>query len=235
MIPLIGMIAHTELNRFKMPATTMPLAYTAAIEKAGGLPVILPFSHAHDILPAIAGSVQGFLFPGGNDIDPSFYNETPVPELGAVNKDLDLFQMAVLKLAIAQEKPVLAICRGIQLVNVFLGGTLVQDIPSQIGDPFLTHLQDDMDTDHPIDIEPGSRLHQLFGPHIVVNSRHHQSVKEPGKGFVVTARAPDGVIEAAEHKNLPIDMVQWHPERMLQKNDQMLPLFKAFIERCLAG
>ena len=233
MKPLIGVVAHTELNRFNMPATTIPLTYTAAIESAGGVPVVLPFTQDDNMLRSMTEAIQGFLFPGGNDIDPLFYNEKDLPELGSVDRALDLFQMAVLKLAMAREKPVLAICRGIQLVNVCLGGSLFQDIFSQFDGPVLKHLQGNRDTEHLIDIEPGSRLYGLLGPHVVVNSRHHQAIKAPAAGLVITARAPDGVIEGAQHESLPMDLVQWHPERMLQHSGDMLPLFKAFVERCL--
>ncbi|MCK5685146.1 gamma-glutamyl-gamma-aminobutyrate hydrolase family protein [bacterium] len=234
MKPLIGIIANNDLNRFKMPTNMIPLAYTSCIEQADGIPVILPFTKNRNILPAMIEHIQGVLFPGGNDIEPEFYNEPPDKKLGEVDKDLDLFQIEVLNLAIAQKKPVLGICRGIQIVNVALGGTLIQDIPTHFNTPTLRHMQKTIsfDTDHEIKIVPGSRLYELFGTHIMVNSRHHQSIKNPGKGLVVTALAPDGVIEAAQHKTLPIDLVQWHPELMMQKNKDMLPLFKTFIQKC---
>ena len=233
MKPLIGVIANTDLNRFGMLTTTVPTAYTSAIEKAGGIPVILPFTRDTNLLACMADSVQGVLFPGGKDIDPQCYHETPAAELGKVDRSLDFFQMALLELAMADKKPVLAICRGIQLVNVALGGTLFQDISSRF-DSGLRHMQTTIsfDTDHSVEIEPGSRLHDLFGPRMMVNSRHHQSIDELGKGLEITARAPDGVVEAAQHKVLPMDLVQWHPELMMQKNNDMLPLFQAFIDKC---
>jgi putative glutamine amidotransferase len=234
MKPLIAVIGHTDVNSFGSPSTSTPLGYTSAIEKAGGAPVIIPFTGDHSVLPAVADLVQGFLFPGGLDIDPGFYNEPPSGMLGEVDKDLDLFQMAVLELAMERKKPLLAICRGTQLINVALGGTLFQDIPSQFEKSTLRHMQEKLsfDTDHVVDMEPGSRLHGLFGARMEINSRHHQSIKEPGQGLEITARAPDGVVEAAQHRTLPMDLVQWHPELMMQKNNDMLPLFKSFVERC---
>ena len=232
MKPLIGIIAHTELNRFQMQVTAIALSYTASLEMAGGVPVILPYTADIGILAAMTGPIHGFLLPGGKDIDPTFYQETPIMELGEVDTALDRYQMAVLDLAMAQGKPVLGICRGIQVVNVALGGSLFQDIQSQFRTPTLKHTQATGDADHSIDIVPGSRLYGLFGPHIMVNSRHHQSIKEPGKDLVITARAADGVIEAAQHNTLPIDLVQWHPERMMQHNGIMLPLFEAFVKKC---
>ena len=232
MKPLIGIVAHTDLNQIKIPAVSVALTYSDCIEKAGGLPLIIPLTRDRDVLAALNGHVQGVVFPGGNDIDPSFYKEAPVRELGRVDQNLDRFQMAMLDLAMSQKKPVLAICRGCQLVNVALGGTLFQDIVSQFAAPTLEHLRDDADTQHPIDITPGSRLHALFGSRIQVNSRHPQCIKAPGRDLLVTARAPDGVIEAAQHQTLPMDLVQWHPERMLSGNNQMLALFRAFVEKC---
>ncbi|OGR12784.1 MAG: hypothetical protein A2277_01845 [Desulfobacterales bacterium RIFOXYA12_FULL_46_15] len=234
MNPLIGVIANIDLNRYDMPATVVPLAYTTSLEKAGGQPLIFPLTLDETFLPVMADAVKGFLFIGGNDIDPGFYNEMPEKELGKVDKTLDMFQMAALKIAMAREKPVLGICRGIQIVNVALGGTLFQDIPSQFDPPVLNHMQDTIsfETDHEVDIEPGSELHDLFGSHIRVNSRHHQSIKTLGKDLIITARAPDGVIEAVRHKTLPMELVQWHPELMMQKNNDMLPLFKMFVEKC---
>ncbi len=128
--------------------------------------------------------------------------------------------MAVLQEVMTLQKPVLAICRGIQLINVALGGSLFQDIPSQFPAAALKHMQNTLSygVDHPVIIEPGTRLFDLFGPRIMVNSRHHQSIKAVGTDLIITARAPDGVIEAAQHKTLPMDLVQWHPELMLRQN-----------------
>lgn len=234
MKPLIAVIGHTDVNCFGSSTTSTPLAYTASIEAAGGVPIIIPFTEGPSIFTAMTDQVHGFLFTGGIDIDPGFYNEPPSSQLGTTDKALDLFQMALLELAMEQKKPVLAICRGTQLVNVALGGSLFQDIPSQFETSTLKHMQDQIsfDTDHAVEIEPGSRLHDLFGPCMEINSRHHQSIKALGQGLDITARAPDGVVEAAQHQTLPMDLVQWHPELMMQKNNAMLPLFQSFVERC---
>ncbi len=234
MKPVIAVVGHTDLNKFNMPATSIPTAYTHAVEKAGGVPIILPFTPDLDILPAMAASVRGFLFTGGKDMDPAFFHQAPIRELGEMDTALDRFHLGVLELAMAEKLPVLAICRGLQVVNVALGGALFQDIYTQAPGPVRKHTQDviSFDTDHEIDIAPGSRLHAMFGDRIPVNSRHHQAIDRLGENLVITARAPDGIIEAAEHQTLPMDLVQWHPELMLQKNDDMLPLFKSFVDRC---
>lgn len=237
MLPLIAIVAHTDENRFKMPAVNIPTAYTSAVEQAGGIPYILPIIQDLSLLPRMANQADGFVFPGGFDLDPAHFNESPLPTLGRVDKALDEFQLAAFTLAMEMRAPVLGICRGAQLINVALGGSLFQDIASQFDTPVLDHMQKKihLGTDHSIEIEPGSRLYKMFGPNIDVNSRHHQAIKELGKDLKSTAVSPDGVIEAAEHTGLPIDLVQWHPELMMLANRVMSPLFKSFIDRCRAG
>ncbi|MCG8635912.1 MAG: gamma-glutamyl-gamma-aminobutyrate hydrolase family protein [Desulfobacterales bacterium] len=237
MSPIIAIVAHTDKNRFDMPAVSIPTAYTQAVEKAGGIPLILPFTGNSDLLPRMAAHADGFLFPGGFDMDPAYFNEAPLPELGRVNRELDVFQVAAFETAMEMKKPVLGICRGAQLINVALGGSLFQDIASQFGEPVLDHMQKQIHfgTDHPVEITRGSRLFGMFGSGIMVNSRHHQSVKDPGAGLRITAKSPDGVVEALEHTALPIDLVQWHPELMMLGNQAMAPLFSAFVRSCKGG
>lgn len=237
MKPLIAVVAHTEINRFGILADNISVTYTEAVEKAGGLAMILPFTQNRENILLSVEKADGFLFTGGMDVDPAFYGEKRTHALGPADPDLDRFQMAVCHAVMACRKPVLAICRGIQIINVALGGSLFQDISSQFEAPVLKHMQDQIsfEVDHPVSIEPGSRLFDLFGPDILVNSRHHQSIKKPGKDLIITARAPDGIIEAAQHKTLPMDLVQWHPELMLRKNDDMLLLFTSFVHRCRYG
>ena len=238
MKPLIAVVANTAQiktgNRFGVLANNISVNYTEAVEKAGGLAMILPFTQKLDIIPLLVEKADGFLFTGGIDVDPAYYDEKGISGLGSVSTELDRFQMTVFHAVMSCRKPILGICRGIQLINVALDGSLFQDIPSQFSAPTLKHMQDELsfEVDHPITIAPGSRLFDLFGSTIMVNSRHHQSIKAIGRDLIITARAPDGVIEAAEHKTLPMDLVQWHPELMLRKNDDMLCLFESFINRC---
>ncbi len=167
-------------------------------------------------------------------MDPAYFSEAPLPELGRVDKELDVFQVAAFETAMEMKKPVLGICRGAQLINVALGGSLYQDIGAQFSTPVLDHMQKQIHfgTDHPVEIAHESRLFGMFGPRIMVNSRHHQSVKDPGKGLMITAKSLDGVVEALEHTTLPIDLVQWHPELMMLGNQAMAPLFDALIKAC---
>ncbi len=234
MSPIIAIVAHTDLNRFKMPAVSIPTAYIQAVEQAGGIPLILPFTENCDLLPRMSAHADGFLFPGGFDMDPAYFNEAPLPGLGRVDKELDVFQLAAFETAMEKKVPVLGICRGAQLINVALGGSLFQDIGSQFSTPVLDHMQKQihLGTDHPVEVNPESRLYEMFGQRIMVNSRHHQSVKEPGQELRITATSKDGVVEALEHTRLPIDLVQWHPELMMLDNQAMAPLFDAFINAC---
>lgn len=234
MDPLIAIVAHTDTTASGHEAVIIPISYAAAVESAGGIPFILPYTRRLDRLQEMARGAAGFIFPGGFDIDPALFGEAPLPELGRVDRDLDSFQIAVFRLALEMKVPVLGICKGAQLINVALGGSLYQDIASQFDTPVLTHMQAKLHTgtDHPVEISPNTRLHGLFGPRIWVNSRHHQAVKKPAPDMRITAKSSDGVIEGLEHQDLPIDLVQWHPELMLRQDPAMLPLFNAFVRRC---
>lgn len=230
--PRIGIVASLDRTRPGLPANVLHLGYTAAIERAGGIPLILPFSADPAVRADMTAQLDGFVFPGGMDIDPVRYDEAPQAGLEEVDAELDGYQFAMLRAAFARRKPVLGICRGCQLINVALGGSLVQDIDSQWPTPPLPHRGRGRDSEHPVRIEPGSRLARLFGGEMLVNSRHHQAIREVGRDLLITATAPDGVVEAAEHSVLPIHLIQWHPERMLQKDGLMLPLFQEFVDSC---
>jgi len=232
MPPTIGIATNVDENKLGMAINSLPRTYAAAIEKAGGLPIILPCSSDTVLLSLMAERVDGLLLPGGIDLDPTWYHEEPSAGLEVVDRELDVFQLALLKAIIALRKPVLGICRGCQLINTAFAGSLFQDINSQWQNPPLQHRGPNHDTEHSVRIVAGSRLFQMFGSEILVNSRHHQAIKDIGRDLRVTAVAPDGVIEAAEHRELPIHLVQWHPERMLVKDDLMLPLFQEFVEQC---
>ena len=234
MKPVIGIVANKDMNRLNMAASMVTCTYVSALEAAGGVPIVFPFTLNSGNLVSMLSSVDGVLFPGGGDVDPQLYDEPENGQMEKVDRELDCFQMIMARLAIERQMPVLGICRGIQLINIVLGGTLVQDIPTQMAESALSHQGQGISrtTEHEIDIVAGTRLHSFFGTRIMVNSWHHQSIDELGKGLVVSAMASDGVIEAAEHRSLPVDLVQWHPELMMQKSSDMLPLFNAFVEKC---
>lgn len=207
--------------------------YCRAVIKAGGIPVISAMAEAGDY----AAIADGILFTGsGCDIDPKLYG---CENQGSVDCDpvLDDMELQLFDAFYKAGKPILGICRGIQLINVALGGTLVQDIPQEIPD-LKVHdpIYKKEATHHPVVAKDGSLLHTLFGSEFLTNSFHHQAVKACGRDLVATAVSTDGVIEAVAHTSLPIIGVQWHPERMISEENNggpdMLPLFRHFIQLC---
>lgn len=200
--------------------TGVNAAYVRAVLRAGGVPLVLSpligVAHNGTLLDAL----DGLVLSGGEDVDPAHYGHTPHPDLGAVDPLRDAFELAIYRDAAARRLPVLAICRGIQLVNVALGGTLWQDIPSERPEA-IPHAQGTGrdDRTHPVEITPGSRLADALGTtRCEVNSFHHQSIRDLAPGLLVTARAPDGEIEGVEAAAEDGWMlaVQWHPEEFHQ-------------------
>jgi putative glutamine amidotransferase len=213
--PRIGLTAATRTGD-RTERCTLNSAYLRSVTEAGGLPLVLP----PDIGPAQAGAalevLDGLIFTGGADLAPSAYDAPPHPRLEATDSRRDAFELALFRAAWARRLPVLAICRGIQLVNVALGGTLWQDLPSELPGA-LPHLHpgDRTDRTHPIAIVPGSRLASVVGTtSLQVNSFHHQAVRRVAPDLVPSAAAPDGVIEGLETPaGAPWVLgVQWHPE-----------------------
>lgn len=214
-------------------------AYVTALESAGLIPVIIPPLSSDRAAAAILDSVAGLVLTGGEDVDPARYGEPRHEKIRAVNAARDATEAALIEEAKARGTPVLAICRGIQILNVALGGTLVQDIPSQC-DTDIAH-DDEGPRDsraHDITIEPGSRIEAAMGTsHCSVNSFHHQSVKRVADGMRITARSPDGVIEGLESidEDWWVMAVQWHPEEMTGSPEPWdRGLFKAFARQISA-
>lgn len=230
----IAIAANTGINKNGQTITNVPVEYNRSVQRTGAVPVILPPAGDEQTLALMLSRVDGLILPGGLDIDAHYFNQKMHPACRASDPELDTFQICLVHLAVELKMPVLGICRGAQVINVALGGSLVQDIPSQVSESGIGHKQEvfSYGTDHDVRFDPGSRLYRLFGESLCINSRHHQSIDTPGKGIRITAWAPDGVVEGAEHESLPFDLVQWHPELLMQKNDDMLPLFKQFIRNC---
>jgi len=208
-------------------------AYVTALENAGLVPLIVPPLSSASAAAAVLDSVSGLVLTGGEDVDPARYGEERHEKVRSVNAARDATEAALVEEAKARGMPVLAICRGIQILNVALGGTLVQDIASQCG----TDISHDEDSprdsrSHELDVEPGSLIAKAVGTeHLRVNSFHHQSVKRLADGMRVTARAPDGVIEGLESTDEGwwVMAVQWHPEEMTESPEPWdRGLFKAF-------
>lgn len=230
----IAIAANTEHNKNGQTITSVPVVYSRCVQRVGAVPVILPPTRDEQTIALMLSRVSGLILPGGLDMDARFFNQEMHPACKASDPELDTFQVVLVNLAVELKMPILGICRGAQVANVALGGSLVQDIPSQVPESGIVHMQKmfSYGTDHDVRFDPGSRLCRLFGDSIRINSRHHQSIDAPGKGIRITAWAPDGVVEGAEHESLPIDLVQWHPELLMQKNDGMLPLFNRFFRNC---
>jgi putative glutamine amidotransferase len=199
-------------------------AYAEAVTAAGGLPVHLP---QHVDPAAYAGHLDGVLLSGGADVDPVRYGAVADPATGPVERERDTAELALLELAVTEELPVLGICRGLQVLNVWAGGTLHQDQPA--------HARYDLRVDDAFDevtVEPGSRLAALHGEQVRVNSLHHQAVDRVAETLVVTARSVDGTVEALEWPGHEVIAVQWHPELLAGAASD--PLFAWLVERARA-
>jgi putative glutamine amidotransferase len=206
-----------------------------ALESAGLIPLIVPPLSRASAAAVILDSVSGLVLTGGEDVDPARYGEKRHEKIRSINAARDATEIALIEEAKARGKPILAICRGIQILNVALGGTLVQDIPSQL-DTKIAHDEDSPrnSRSHDISIEPGSLIAKAVGTeHCTVNSFHHQSVKRVADGMRVTARSPDGVIEGLESTDdWWVIAVQWHPEEMTDSPEPWdRGLFKAFAQQ----
>ncbi len=206
-----------------------------AIERAGGLPVLIPCGLRQETLRAIYERMDAVLIPGGGDVDPSRYGADRHPLTDRIDPDRDQTEMTVARWAVEDDLPLFGICRGHQVMNVAMGGTLVQDIPSQMDTTIAHNMAKELPRSahgHEVCIKPDSRLAEIIGSTVVaVNSYHHQSVEQPAPIATVTAYAPDGVVEAIEHPDRRFVLsVQWHPEDMAGDEEAMQRLFDAFVD-----
>lgn len=208
--------------------------YIRAVEKAGGIPIVLPVIGEYEKIKKQIELCDAIIISGGQDIHPMFYNEEPNQKLGLVYSKVDQYQISLAKLALENNKPILGICRGHQVLNVACGGSLYQDTSEMDGN-ILKHSQQGKryDYSHKIIIKEDSMLRNLLGEESLVNSFHHQCIKDLGKGLKVSAVATDGVIEAIEMEGMNFVLgVQWHPEMMVTESEDMMVIFKELIRRC---
>ena len=232
--PLIGV---TPCYNYKTNETFIRYGYCEGINKSGGLAMLLPVTGDDELLHDIVERCDGILISGGPDIDAKFYGENNMPYNGEISPHRDYLEVYIAKKAIELNKPLYGICRGIQVMNVALGGTLYQDIYTQIDDcKLVKHAQDAPKwyPTHDISIEKGSRVWKSFmKDRIRVNSFHHQAVRDVAPGFRVTSRAPDGIVESIELEGHIFAVgVQWHPELMWNEYPEFLGLFMDFIDSC---
>jgi putative glutamine amidotransferase len=202
--------------------------YLDAVVEAGGIPLLIPTTYSSSLVSHYLGRIHGVLLPGSpTDIDPSHYGAQPHPKLGKLYPERESTDFQLLKHAEESNLPVLGICFGVQSLNVFRGGRLVQDVPSEVHNAVIHD-----ESTHKVRIENGTLLSKLAGvTDLEVNSFHHQSVERPGTNLRVVATAPDGVIEAVEDVSGRFVVgVQWHPERGWRENEFSRRLFSAFIQ-----
>ena len=226
-----GSAAHQPLGRL----VQSDLDYLEGVIHAGGVPVILPSVVAPRMAEVLLDGIDGLLLSGGSDLDPDYYGEECAPELGVTIPERDAFEIALVRLALGRRMPIFGICRGMQVLNVALGGTLYQDLPSQLGKDALNHWQETpkWHPAHEIEILHDSHLAQITGSQNArVNSYHHQGIKDLADGLAATARSSDGVIEAVEYRDFTIQWiigVQWHAEMMREVGMEHQNLFEAHV------
>lgn len=233
---IVGILGSTSVATADSgPKQYLNRAYVWAVENAGGTSVILPVTRDPEAIARYLGLVDGLLLSGGVDVAPACFGEAPHPQLGTVDDDRDATELPLIREALAQDMPMFAICRGIQSLNVALGGTLYQDIPAQTPSS-IHHQQSDVgiprsQTSHSVHIALDSRLRHIVGlPEMQTNSFHHQALKQVAAGLVVTACAPDDIIEAAESPaHRYVVAVQFHPEETAPNDLPSRQLFEAFI------
>lgn len=232
MRPIIGIACGHEAKegRDRYYVNTVNIRMVA---ENGGVPVLLPNPFDEDKLKAALDMVDGLYLPGGVDVDPHLYGEEPLAGMGSFDPDWDAVDVVLAQAALERNMPILGICRGMQVLNVAAGGTLYQDIPSQVPGA-LKHSQKGprWAASHAVELDGESRLAKTLGAtELRINSYHHQAVKDVAPGFRSVANAPDGVIEAIESTQHRYAVgVQWHPELMIERDPMYKALFVDFIE-----
>ncbi|MGM0601769.1 MAG: gamma-glutamyl-gamma-aminobutyrate hydrolase family protein [Bacillota bacterium] len=216
--------------------------YSDSVSAAGGYPYILPYLAAREddqeYIENFIADFDGVILPGGSDIDPALYNSYPQKNLGQIYPERDRWELKILEIAKKLKKPILGICRGFQLINIYYGGSLKVDVcgnntGSRI--PHMALMVPKYYKTHKIEIKENTKLSEIMNgrTEISVNSYHHQAVETVGSGLTVSASAPDGVVEAVEDRNYPyLFGVQWHPEMMAGNDPEQLRIFENFIEFC---
>lgn len=234
--PIIGITPQYD---YKNNFVRIQANYLKAIKAAGGIPYLLPLEIDNSDLDQIIKQFDGFLFSGGPDIDPFLFNEETIPEGGIVLPERDKLEEAIFNHAYIHNKPMLGICRGLQAFNIFLGGSIYQDIEAQyFHNPSIGHYQKSADPvkTHSVKIMPDSLLHQIIPKETIkVNSFHHQAIKTLSPRLKTAALSPDSLIEAAYSLTKTFLLgVQWHPEHLYSFDPNQLALFKAFVNACQA-
>ena len=232
MKPVIGLI---PLYDDEKESYWMLPGYMKVIEKCGGLPIMLPLTTDKEELEQAYDLCVGILFTGGHDVSPTLYGEKKKSTCGTDCFERDSMECFLLKKCIEDDKPLLGICRGIQFVNAYLGGTLYQDLPTEYQCKVEHHMEPPYDrAAHKVEILKGTKLAEILGEGIhEVNSYHHQAIKELSPEVEKMAVSEDGLVEAIEVKNQTFAIaVQWHPEFSYESNEDSMKLVSAFINKC---
>lgn len=228
MRPIIG-ISCSQKNGSDV---SLRREYVNAIVNNGGLPVLIPVNQEVEILMETMNVCHGLLLTGGGDVDPEFYGGNKNSELiKNVDPARDSFEISLVKITLNQKKPILAICRGMQILNTALGGDLYQDLSLEVPGALNHQLEESLDNFHPVKVNKNTYLRKFLNEETIVNSNHHQAVKKIGNNLIVAAVSYDGVVEAVQVTNdLWVVGVQWHPERL--DDGKIIPnLFSEFIDR----
>ena len=209
--------------------------YLDSLLRAGAAPVLLPLTGDRNTLERLLGRIDGLMLTGGADVDPARYGQETLPLCGQTAPLRDEMEFALCRMAVDRDLPVLAICRGEEVLNCVLGGALYQDVAAQYSDA-LKHPCYDTPRDqvHAVETAPGTRLRDIVGMETIrVNSRHHQAVSRVGQGLIVSARAEDGLVEGVEMPGKRFVLgVQWHPESLSSYRPEAQAIFYAFAEAC---
>ena len=222
-------IVICELENNKQYVTD---AYIQAIKSPGGLPIILPLVKSKSFIREYVELCDGFLFCGGGDITPLLFGQEPTNGIGKTDITLDLFQIRLMRQVLEAQKPVLAICRGMQVLNVACGGTIYQDL-NEVNFDVINHMQTSLsrkDISHKVSFASKSHIHRILGPFAYTNSFHHQAVNRIGRDLIVTGTTGDDIVEAIEMPSHSFVLgVQWHPESMIDSATNMKQLFFALV------
>lgn len=238
MKPVIGIIVCGFMENKQFVSEP----YVDAIIQSGGIPIIIPYplfnadksslNTLFRFYNTYYDCVDAFLFCGGDDITPALFNQPPLNNLGKTDIRIDLFQITFMEFLLERTKPILGICRGMQIINLALGGTLYQDLSLRERYTF-SHMQNTLsrsDISHPVTFSIDSKLYDIFGGHEYTNSFHHQAIQTLGKKLIACGHTNDGIIEAVEVTNHPFAIgVQWHPECMYETSKTSQQLFRIFI------
>ena len=231
MKPIIGVTPQYDIENHRIKIEPY---YFTAIKKSGGVPILLPLDSDTKDLEELLEHLDGILFSGGPDVNPFFFHEEAIPECGTIVQERDMMELTLLPLVMQKQLPIFAICRGIQTVNIALGGDIYQDIKAQTStDVKIMHYQKakGSTTIHKVKIKKDTPLERILEKdEILVNSYHHQVVRNLGRGLQVAATSSDGLIEAITMEAYPFFLgVQWHPEELYEVDEDARKLFDEFI------